>query len=143
MKDGGMVFVAAIALFRDRSGDTSFKHSRKIPKRHKQQYSEWVLYAVTWSGKLKTACWVSVTNEGRWDGLRGCDRIVSWQKRRYFVQTFTDPAIVLSMFMLSFIFVIVCGLFEWKQICAGLFYLFWNGKGENRQKWKGSSSLHQ
>jgi len=28
-----------------------------------------------------------------------------------------NPAIVLSMFMLSFIF--VCGLFEWKWICAG------------------------
>ena len=30
MKDGGMVFVAAIALFRDRSGDTSFKHSLTV-----------------------------------------------------------------------------------------------------------------
>jgi hypothetical protein len=28
--------------------------------------------------------------------------------------SFIDPALVLSMFMLSFIFVIVCGLFEWK-----------------------------
>jgi hypothetical protein len=33
------------------------------------------------------------------------------------------PAVVLSMFMLSFIFMIVCGHFEWKQICAG-FLLF-------------------
>ena len=31
-----------------------------------------------------------------------------------FMLSFTDPAIVLSMFMLSFIFVIVCDLFEWK-----------------------------
>jgi hypothetical protein len=31
----------------------------------------------------------------------------------------TDPAIVLSMFMLSFIFVTKCGLFEWKRICRG------------------------
>jgi hypothetical protein len=27
------------------------------------------------------------------------------------------------MLMLSFIFVIVCGLFDWKQICAGILYL--------------------
>jgi hypothetical protein len=33
---------------------------------------------------------------------------------------FSDPAFVLSKFMLSFIFVIVCGLFECKRICAGL-----------------------
>ena len=26
------------------------------------------------------------------------------------------------MFKLSFIFVMVCGLFEWKRICAGFFY---------------------
>jgi hypothetical protein len=31
-----------------------------------------------------------------------------------------DPPIVLSMFMLSFVFVIVCGLFEWKGIYAGI-----------------------
>ena len=36
-----------------------------------------------------------------------------------FMLSFTDPAIVLSMFMLSFIFVIVCGLFEWKRVCIG------------------------
>jgi hypothetical protein len=36
--------------------------------------------------------------------------------------SFIDPAIVLSMLMLSFIFVIVCGLFEWKRTCAGFFY---------------------
>ena len=28
------------------------------------------------------------------------------------------------MFMLSYIFVIVCGLFAWKRICADLFLLF-------------------
>jgi hypothetical protein len=33
-----------------------------------------------------------------------------------------NPSIVLSMFMLSFNFVIVCGLFECKQICTGFFY---------------------
>jgi len=31
---------------------------------------------------------------------------------------FIDPATALSMFMLSFKFVIQCLLFEWKQICA-------------------------
>jgi len=31
---------------------------------------------------------------------------------------------VLSMFKLSFIFVKVCGLFEWKRICAGFSLLF-------------------
>jgi hypothetical protein len=31
---------------------------------------------------------------------------------------------VLSMFMSSIKFVIVCGLFEWKQICAGFFLSF-------------------
>jgi len=31
---------------------------------------------------------------------------------------FTDPATALSMFMLSFKFVIQCRLFEWKRICA-------------------------
>ena len=35
---------------------------------------------------------------------------------------FTDPAIVLSM--LSFIFVIVCGLYERKQNYAGVYLLF-------------------
>ena len=37
--------------------------------------------------------------------------------------TFINPAIVLSMFMLTFMFVILCGLFEWKQICAGSFII--------------------
>jgi len=36
----------------------------------------------------------------------------------------TDPAIVLSIFMLSFVFVIVCGLFEWKRICV-CFFVVW------------------
>jgi hypothetical protein len=31
-----------------------------------------------------------------------------------------DPVIVLSMFRFSFFFVTVCGLFEWKRICAFL-----------------------
>jgi hypothetical protein len=35
-----------------------------------------------------------------------------------YLQAFIDHAIVLPMFFLSFI-VIVCGNFEWKQICAG------------------------
>ena len=37
---------------------------------------------------------------------------------------FIDPAIVLSMFIFPFMFVIVslCGLFEWKQICAWFFF---------------------
>ena len=38
-------------------------------------------------------------------------------------RSFIDPAIVLSMFMLSFIFVIVCGLFEWERICAGFLFI--------------------
>jgi hypothetical protein len=38
--------------------------------------------------------------------------------------SFIDPAIVLSMFVFSSIFVTVCGLFEWKQICAGFYRLF-------------------
>ena len=33
-----------------------------------------------------------------------------------FMLLFIDTAIVLSMLMLLFIFVIVCGLFEWRQI---------------------------
>jgi hypothetical protein len=37
--------------------------------------------------------------------------------------SFIDPTIVLSMFMLSFIFKIVCGLFEWKQKGAGFYRL--------------------
>ena len=36
------------------------------------------------------------------------------------LRVFTDSAIVLSMIMLSFIFVIACGLFEWK--CTVFFY---------------------
>jgi hypothetical protein len=36
---------------------------------------------------------------------------------------FIDPAIVLSMFMLSFILLIVSGLFERKRICAGFVLL--------------------
>jgi hypothetical protein len=42
-----------------------------------------------------------------------------------FMLSFTDSAIVLSMFMLSFIFMIVhvCGLFEWKQISTGFLSL--------------------
>ena len=35
-----------------------------------------------------------------------------------------DPAIVLFMFMLSFVFVIVCGFLEWKRICAGFFIVY-------------------
>jgi len=38
-----------------------------------------------------------------------------------FMLSFTDRAIVMSMFMLSFIFVIVCGLYEWKRIFAVFF----------------------
>jgi hypothetical protein len=40
------------------------------------------------------------------------------------LQALIEPVFVLSMFMLSFIFVTVCGLFEWnwKLICAGFFY---------------------
>jgi len=40
----------------------------------------------------------------------------------YIIQASTDPGTVLSMFMLSFIFVVVWGLFEWKWICEGFFY---------------------
>ena len=39
-------------------------------------------------------------------------------------QVFIDPAKVLSMFMLLFILVMVCGLFELKRICTGFCYLF-------------------
>ena len=38
-------------------------------------------------------------------------------------QVFTDDTITLSMLMLSFIFVIVCGIFEWTRICES-FKLF-------------------
>jgi hypothetical protein len=38
-----------------------------------------------------------------------------------FMLSFIDSAIVLSMFMLSIIFEIICGLFGWKWICAGFF----------------------
>jgi len=31
------------------------------------------------------------------------------------------------MFMLSFMRVIVCGIFEWKRICAGIHDLFMSG----------------
>ena len=37
------------------------------------------------------------------------------------LRAFIDPGIVLSMFMLSCIFVIVCGLFVWKRVYVGLF----------------------
>ena len=37
-------------------------------------------------------------------------------------QIFIDPAKVLSMFMLLFILVKVCGLFEFKRICTGFCY---------------------
>jgi hypothetical protein len=40
-----------------------------------------------------------------------------------FMFSFIDPAIVLSMFMFSFIFVIVCCLFEWKRISADFFFI--------------------
>ena len=35
------------------------------------------------------------------------------------LSTSIDNAIVLSLFMLSFFFVIVCGLLKWKQIYVG------------------------
>jgi hypothetical protein len=35
---------------------------------------------------------------------------------------FTDPAIVLFIYMLSFIFVLVRSLFVWKRICGCFFY---------------------
>ena len=37
------------------------------------------------------------------------------------LQAFIYPGIVLSMLMLSFIFVIACGLFVWTRVCVGLF----------------------
>ena len=37
--------------------------------------------------------------------------------------SFIEPAIVLSIFMLSSIVVLVCGLFEWKRIWAIFFVL--------------------
>ena len=43
-------------------------------------------------------------------------------KYNFNISTFIDHAIVRSMFMLSFIFVIVCDLFEWMQICIKVFY---------------------
>ena len=38
-----------------------------------------------------------------------------------YLQPFTDPATVLSMFMLLFILVIVCGLFQWERISEFFF----------------------
>jgi hypothetical protein len=35
----------------------------------------------------------------------------------------SDDHQITEQFMLSFIFVIVCGLFKWKQICAGYFII--------------------
>ena len=43
-------------------------------------------------------------------------------KYNFNISTFIDHAIVRSMFMLSFIFVIVCDLFEWMQISIKVFY---------------------
>ena len=43
-------------------------------------------------------------------------------KYNFNISTFIDHAIVRSMFMLSFIFVIVCDLFEWIQISIKVFY---------------------
>jgi hypothetical protein len=45
-------------------------------------------------------------------------------KYNFNISTFIDHAIVRSMFMLSFIFVIVCDLFEWMQICIKVFLSF-------------------
>jgi hypothetical protein len=42
-------------------------------------------------------------------------------KYNFNISTFIDHAIVRSMFMLSFIFVIVCDLFEWMQIYIKVF----------------------
>jgi hypothetical protein len=47
-----------------------------------------------------------------------------WEQKRtegYVIVSNTDPAIILSMFMLTFIFVIVCGLFIYVVIVCGLF----------------------
>ena len=44
---------------------------------------------------------------------------------------------VLSMFMLSFVFVRVCGLVEWKEICVGFYCLFMH------VQWKRSNPKHQ
>jgi hypothetical protein len=38
------------------------------------------------------------------------------------LRTFIDHAIVLSMCTLSFFVVIVCCLFDWKEICSGFCY---------------------
>jgi hypothetical protein len=43
-------------------------------------------------------------------------------KYNFNISTFIDHAILQSMFMLSFIFVIVCDLFQWIQICIKVFY---------------------
>jgi hypothetical protein len=43
-------------------------------------------------------------------------------KSNFNISTFINHAIVRSIFMLSFIFVIVCDLFEWMQISIKVFY---------------------
>jgi hypothetical protein len=37
------------------------------------------------------------------------------------LRAFIDPVFVLSIFLPSLIFVMVCGLFKWKRICKGFF----------------------
>ena len=56
------------------------------------------------------------------------------------LRAFTDPAIVLSMFMLQFIFVIACDLFEWKQICRFLsicLYMYCCWRFSYQERWVG------
>ena len=53
------------------------------------------------------------------------------------LRVFTDSAIVLSMIMLSFIFVIACGLFEWKCtfffiVCLYMYYCWRSSYQEGR-----------
>ena len=45
-------------------------------------------------------------------------------RRLLCVRTFIDHALVLSMFMFSFICVILCGLFDWKRIYSFFYRLF-------------------
>jgi len=63
-----------------------------------------------YSGKVNSSCSTSSTS-------------------RVTLRAFIDPAIVLSMFMFSFIFVIVCGLCGWKRIGGGVSFFVYSWIG--------------
>ena len=62
--------------------------------------------------------WMGPIRNPRWEQKRTEGYVIVSKLIVRSLQAFLEPAIVSSMFMLSFLFVMACGLSRWKQIFA-------------------------